>query len=263
MRRRFFVERFENGSAVLRGESARHLERVLRAQTGQLYELSDGEAVWLAKIKDIGRDNIEFALLQSLPVGDAPLKITLLLAVVKFDHFEWAIEKATELGVDELIPLAAQRSEKRLVDACVKRAARWERILVESSQQSRRSGIPELRAAVPTLEAFSAANHDVRLLLSERPDARPMRDLLEPAAALAAGKRTKLAIAIGPEGGWTDGEFDAGSNCGFSEAAIGSNILRTETAVCAALAAAQYAFGAFRRGDVLEDLHSESSEERT
>jgi 16S rRNA (uracil1498-N3)-methyltransferase len=279
MRRRFFVDKFQNGGAVLHGEAAHHLSRVLRAEPGQLYELSDGEAVWLARTQDIGRDSVEFALIERVPVLLPTLHITLLLAIVKFDRFEWAIEKATELGADEIVPLAAERSEKGLVAASAKRAARWKKILVESAQQSRRLRVPVLHDAATPGETFRTDNSQLRLLLSERAGAKPMRELLEPASpsgqnSAGAGSTftlnasseawsppepgagstwsppkdvVKLAIAIGPEGGWTGAEFTVAAESGFAEAALGINILRTETAVCAALAAAQYAFGAFRQ----------------
>jgi 16S rRNA (uracil1498-N3)-methyltransferase len=263
MRRRFFVDRFENGSAVLRGEAAHHLGRVLRAESGQIYELSDGETVWLARTVSVGRDEIQFSLIERLPVHPAAVRITLLLAVVKFDRFEWAIEKATELGADEIVPLAADRSEKGLLAAAAKRAERWGRILTESAQQARRLRVPVLREAAKPGEAFREAGAQVRLILSERPGACPMRDLLGPAAAaVRGGESTSVTIAIGPEGGWTDAEFSAGTSAGFAEAALGTNILRTETAVCAALAAVQYAFGAFRTPGDLDASPAEAREEK-
>jgi len=261
MRRRFFIERFEDGAAVLRGEGAHHLARVLRAQPGQLYELSDGQSVWLARTEEIGRDAVEFTLVECLPVLVPALQITLLLAIVKFDRFEWAIEKATELGADEIVPLAAERSEKGLVAASAKRAERWEKILLESAQQSRRLRVPVLHDAARPKEAFRAANSRVRILLSERVGAKPMRELLKPESFPPQnGEPVNLAIAIGPEGGWTDAEFAAAAGSGFAEAALGTNILRTETAVCAALAAAQYAFGAIRHADALENARSKGRE---
>jgi 16S rRNA (uracil1498-N3)-methyltransferase len=261
MRRRFFVERFEGAAAALHGEAAHHLARVLRAEPGQIYELSDGETVWLARTKDVGRDTVEFALIERLPVLLPPLHITLLLAIVKFDRFEWAIEKAAELGADEIVPLAAERSEKGLVVASAKRAARWKKILLESAQQSRRLRVPVLHDAAKPRDAFRTEKSQVRLLLSERAGAKPMRELLEPSPS--GGPETdaaNLAIAIGPEGGWTDAEFIVASEYGFAEAALGINILRTETAVCAALAAAQYASGAFRRTDELESARRKGGE---
>src|SRR5215472_5774695 len=247
MRRRFFVEEFLSGSAFLRGEAAHHLGRVLRAEAGQLYELSDGESVWLARTERVGKNEVEFSLVERLPVPIAPVRIELLLAIVKFDRLEWALEKATELGADEVVPLAAERSEKGLLAAAAKRAERWKRILAESAQQARRLRIPALQSVSKPRDAFCASRAEIRLLLSERSGASPMRELLEPpTTAPSKNGAARVAIAIGPEGGWTEAEFAAAGAAGFAEAALGANILRTETAVCAALAAVQYVFGAFR-----------------
>ena len=248
MRRRFFVEKFEEGSATLRGETAHHLGRVLRAETGQLYELSDGQCVWLARTESVGREEVQFILVEPLPAPVAPVRIELLLAIVKFDRFEWALEKATELGAEEIAPLATDRSEKGLIAAAGKRAERWRRILAESAQQARRLRIPSLNDTAKTREAFRASGASLKLLLSERAGARPLREVLDPVALAPRDDDTaRVAVAIGPEGGWTDTEFESAGVCGFVEAALGANILRTETAVCAALAAVQYAFAAVQK----------------
>src|SRR5580693_5357238 len=120
MRRRFFVEQFEGDRAVMEGEAAHHLGRVLRAQIGQVYELSDGQRACLARIEEVKRDRVEFALVEELPVYRPAFQTTLLISVVKFDSFEWAMEKATELGVGRIVPLAAARSEKALLSAAPK-----------------------------------------------------------------------------------------------------------------------------------------------
>src|SRR5207245_11761565 len=128
LRRRFFVDAFAGGSARLTGDAAHHLGGVLRAEPGQIYELSDGSSVFLARIERVSSDRIDFGLLEELPVPSATLEIFILLAIVKFDCFDWALDKATELGVDAIVPLAAERSEKALVSAAAKRAARWRKI---------------------------------------------------------------------------------------------------------------------------------------
>lgn len=249
MRRRFFVEAFDKASAVLRGEAAHHLGRVLRAETGQLYELSDGHCVWLARTEGVGRDEVRFSLVQPLPAPAAPVRIELLLAIVKFDRFEWALEKATELGAEEIAPLSAERSEKGLIAAAEKRADRWKRILAESAQQARRLRIPALRDTAMPRDAFRDSPAPLKLMLSERAGARPLREVLEPVAlAQPVADAVRVTIAIGPEGGWTEAEFASAAAGGFVETALGANILRSETAVCAGLAAVQYAFGAFRDG---------------
>jgi 16S rRNA (uracil1498-N3)-methyltransferase len=107
--------------------------------------------------------------------------------------------------------------------------------------------VPGLRDAAKPRDAFRASSAPLKLLLSERAGARPLRELLEPAALAPRDKGVaQVSIAIGPEGGWTDAEFAAATECGFTEVGLGANIMRTETAVCAALAAVQYAFGTFR-----------------
>jgi len=219
----------------MEGEAAHHLGRVLRAQIGQLYELSDGEQVWLGRIESVGRDRLQFALVEELPAVHPGVDLTLLLAVVKFDAFEWAIEKATELGVSTIVPLAAERSEKALLAAAAKRAERWKKILLEASQQSRRVRVPVLGELVRPESAFASRRDGLRVMLSERADASPLRKVLQ-------GQRaTKATLAIGPEGGWTDAEFAAAQSGGFLEASLGRLILRTETAVIAALASLNYA----------------------
>jgi 16S rRNA (uracil1498-N3)-methyltransferase len=237
VRRRFFVQQFEGTTAAMEGDAAHHLGRVLRAQPGQLYELSDGQRVWLARIENVTRDLVSFALLEQLESSAPTLDITLLLAIVKFDAFEWALEKATELGVANIVPLAAARSEKGLLAATPKRSERWRKILMESSQQSRRVRLPLLAELERPESAFARQHDSLRILLSERSDAPLLRE------AIGEQHASKAALAIGPEGGWTDAEFASAKSADFLEASLGKNILRTETAVIAALASLTYALG--------------------
>jgi 16S rRNA (uracil1498-N3)-methyltransferase len=237
LRRRFFVSHFDGLTAVMGGEAAHHLGRVLRAQEGQLYELSDGQNVWLARIDKADRNRVEFVLVEELLAHKAALNVTLLLAVVKFDAFEWAIEKATELGVSSIVPLAAARSDKGLLAAAEKRSERWRKILLEASQQSRRVDAPNLALATKPEAAFRSITTGVRLILSELPTAQPLRTVLSHNTSGVSA----ATMAIGPEGGWTDAEFAAARALQFQEASLGKLILRTETAVTAALASINYA----------------------
>jgi 16S rRNA (uracil1498-N3)-methyltransferase len=237
VRRRFFVDEFVGGRAVMAGETAHHLGRVLRAEPGQLYELSDGKRVWLARIEEVQRDRVEFSLAEELASGEPLFQTELLLSIVKFDAFEFALEKATELGVSRIVPLVAARSEKSLLAAAPKRAERWKKILLEASQQSRRLGIPELAPLTKLEAALSSHSGRLKILLSERPEAPSLRGILEGQNAAAA------VLAIGPEGGWADAELQRAETHGFREASLGRLILRAETAVIAALASLNYALG--------------------
>src|SRR5260370_1025972 len=193
MRRRFFVEQFAGNSAVMEGDTAHHLGRVLRAQQGQLYELSDGQRVCLARIEKVSRDRVDFALLEEIPAYQPRVEVTLLLAVVKFDAFEWAIEKATELGVSTIVPLAASRSEKALLASAGKRAERWKKILAEASQQSRRLRVPTLENLPRPAEALPAGR---RRAAAFRSPSTPKRDPLK----LRCHQGIRLALSAVREG---------------------------------------------------------------
>src|SRR5579862_1015685 len=143
-RRRFFVDRVRNGQAEITGENAHHLTRVLRVEAGQRFEITDNERAWLAVVdtarKDLVRFHVEEEII-SAPEGPA---VTLYLALIKFERFEWAVEKATELGVTRIVPIEANRSERGLFAGAHKRVERWRRIAREASEQSRRLRAPEI-----------------------------------------------------------------------------------------------------------------------
>jgi 16S rRNA (uracil1498-N3)-methyltransferase len=230
MRRRFFVPAIHSGAAELRGEDARHLARVLRAEPGQLYEISDNQSVWLAEISEAHGDRVVFRVRESLPTPELPVRITLCAALVKFDRFEWMVEKATELGVERIQPFEAARSEKGLFEASRKRTERWVKIGRESSQQSRRVRVPEILPALRFAATLGTAA-DQRYFLDEGealPFLRALPDNRAPAA--------QVAVLIGPEGGWTESERQAAVAAGWRAVSLGPLILRAETATAAVLA---------------------------
>jgi 16S rRNA (uracil1498-N3)-methyltransferase len=240
VRRRFFVERFADGRAVLCGDAALHLARVLRAEPGQLYELTDGAELWLGRIDRVSRGEVNFSLIEQFPAAKPGLDIQLLLAVIKFDRLEWCLEKASELGAAGIVLVAAQRSDKGLLQAAAKRSARWQKILTESAQQSRRLRPASLAAPRPSAEAFAGAAPGLKILLSEKDGAPKLSQVISQARE---PHPSSVTIAIGPEGGWTEEEIVAAKESGFLDASLGAGILRTETAVIAALANIQYALG--------------------
>jgi len=171
--------------------------------------LSDGTKVWLGRIDTVTRETVEFSLLEEIAAHQPSLETTLLLSVVKFDSFEWALEKATELGVSRIVPLAAARSEKALLAAAEKRSERWRKLLHEAAQQSRRVQLPFLESLAKPEAAFAEFNQGVRIFLSEAAEAKPLREVLRNQAAKSA------VLAIGPEGGWTDAESPPRGRHGF------------------------------------------------
>jgi 16S rRNA (uracil1498-N3)-methyltransferase len=234
-RRLFYVEQIRDGEASIEGDTAKHLRKVLRAEEGQKYEISDGNALFLAEISAFGKQRVEFRLLEKLERDGPPARLRLYAALVKFDHFEWMIEKATELGVERITPVVAFRSDYGLDRAAVKRRERWLRIAAEAGQQSRRVAPPRVDEAVE----FDAALTDsapARIFLDEDRGAPPVLDALP-------GPLTEASVLVGPEGGWDPRERAAALEAGWTSVSLGPMILRAETAALAALGVVMAAAG--------------------
>jgi 16S rRNA (uracil1498-N3)-methyltransferase len=229
-RRRFFVDAIRGGTAELRGEDARHLTRVLRVEPGQQFEISDQTGAWLAEITEARGDRVVFRVVEPVEAAELPVRIALYTALVKFDRFEWMVEKATELGVASIHPFEAARSEKGLIEASHKRLERWQRIAREASQQSRRLRAPEIAPALKW-QAAVAEPSGQRYFLDESGGPPLIRAL--PAERLP---HAEAALMIGPEGGWTEPERQSATAAGWRAASLGPQVLRAETAALAAAA---------------------------
>ncbi len=231
-RRRFFVDAVQHGRAELSGEAAEHLRRVLRVQTGQHFELSDNQAVYLAEVEAFRKGVVSFRILEQIAAEVPPARLTLAVSLIKFDRFEWIVEKATELGAERIVPVATERSEKGLEEAAVRRIGRWRKIALESSQQSRRAHVPEIAACLRLPEVLTAPA-DCRLFLDEAAGAPPVLSVL-PERRLPSDT---VNLLVGPEGGWTQAERSSAVALGWQPVSMGPLILRAETAALAALAA--------------------------
>ncbi len=231
-RRRFIADTWTDRSATLTGDQADHLARVLRAQPGQIFDIVANGFVHRAEITAVRPGDapiVEFTLHEELE-SDTSLPLHLLLAIFKFDHYEWGIEKATELGVARITPILARRTEKHLAQAAAKRVERWRRIALEASKQSRRSSVPEIADPATLKAALTAETSTTRILLSEIEQSTPL------AQALSANPSAAVALAIGPEGGWTPEELQLFTDHAWRSVTLGPRILRAETAAIAATA---------------------------
>ena len=233
-RRRWIADSWDDTTAKLTGAQATHLARVLRAQTGMQFDIVAGNRVRRGSIVEISDLIIEFTLGEEID-ADPALPVTLLLSIFKFDRLEWAIEKATELGVERIVPVIARRTEKHLAQAAAARVERWRRIAREAAQQSRRSDTVEISDPMQMKEAIREEPEAIRLLLAESERTTMLRDALTAAEANPDGSMKRVRLAIGPEGGWTPEEETLFADEGWKPVSLGPRILRAETAAIAAV----------------------------
>src|SRR3981081_2833462 len=232
-RRRWIADEVSGNRAARTGAHADHLIRILRARVGQEFDIATGPAVRRGRIAAIANERVEFDLGEELPSAGIA-KITLALAVFKFDRMEWAIEKCTELGVLRIVPVIARRTDAHLAAASEKRVERWRRLALQASEQSRRAGPPEIAAPLKLSEA-TALPGGLRIVLAES-EHQPLRDVLEADVLKSHSAESHVTLAIGPEGGWADDELELFQVAEWVSASLGSTILRAETAAIAATA---------------------------
>jgi 16S rRNA (uracil1498-N3)-methyltransferase len=228
-RRRWIADRVEGGRAWLLGPNANHLFRVLRVKVGQEFDVAADGVLRSAKVIFASHDQVEFKLGAEVESASLP-KITVYLSIFKFDRMEWALEKLTELGVARVVPMIAQRTEEHLAKAAARRVERWRKIAREASQQARRVAPPEIADPVALKKAV-LEEQGSRIVLAETEDQASLR-------AVLAECPLPLALAFGPEGGWSQSELALFNAGGWKPASLGHTILRAETAAIAAVAVA-------------------------
>jgi 16S rRNA (uracil1498-N3)-methyltransferase len=228
-RRRWIADRVEGDRAFLLGPNANHLFRVLRVKIGQEFDVAADGVLRSAKVVFASHDQVEFELGAQVESAALP-QITVYLSIFKFDRLEWALEKLTELGVSHVVPMIAQRTEEHLAKAAAKRVERWRKIAREASQQARRIAPPEIAEPLALKKAIASVEGS-RIVLSEVEETVSLKAALN-------GCKTPLALAFGPEGGWTETELELFKAAGWRPASLGHTILRAETAAIAAVAVA-------------------------
>ena len=240
--RRFFIppELICEKETRLPDTEARHLRNALRIREGETVEIIDGEGGSWHGTVEFRRGEVFVCELAKTPLVSQPpaARLSLALALIKPARFEWALEKATELGVYEFIPLYTARGEIRISGEKISgRLARWERITKEASKQCRRVDVPRVRNPMEFREFLNSEEYSAqkKILFHEKSDNRWLPDQAE----ISGG----TIICIGPEGGWTEDEIGIAEISGCGVYSLGPRILRSETAAIAAVSVFQFNSG--------------------
>jgi 16S rRNA (uracil1498-N3)-methyltransferase len=239
MSERFFVATPITGpQAELTGDEARHLAGVMRAKVGDEVVLFDNSgAEFTARVAAIQKHAVQLAILQRHELSrELPFILTLAVALPKGDRQKWLVEKATELGVTQIVPLITERGVAQPVEAALERLRRS---VIEASKQCGRNRLMDVVAAVRASEFFAAApgsfkDGPANRLICE-PCGPPLREM--------GFTRQDLIAAVGPEGGFSPAELAAAHSAGWQAVSLGARILRVETAAAAMAAWASIAAG--------------------
>ena len=228
MSERFFlVQPPAAGRAVLVGDEARHLARVLRARVGDAVTVFAGNGVeWPARVTAIGRD--EVAVEVGPPRADPPAAgppLTLAVALPKGERQKWLVEKLTELGVARLVPLVTERG---VAEATPATAARLLRTVIEACKQCGRNTLLDIGRPATPADLLATLPAAAQAILAD-----PHGDPLEPDDGRPA---SALVAFVGPEGGFTDDERAAAIAAGCRPVSLGRHVLRVETAAIAVAA---------------------------
>ena len=226
MSERFFITTQPAGDrAVLEGDEARHLTRVLRAKVGDMVSLFDGRGrEWPARVASLGRDRVELDTTEPT-VDPVPVAIPLTLAVAlpKGDRQKWMVEKLTELGAARLVPLETTRG---VAEATASAQARLERVVIEACKQCGRNTLMEIAAGHPLKRLLAEVPAGACVVIAH-PDGTPLDVAAIPTTA------TEIIALVGPEGGFTDEELGSADRAGVIRISLGPHILRVETAAIA------------------------------
>jgi 16S rRNA (uracil1498-N3)-methyltransferase len=224
MSERFFLSMPpRDGRAVLVGDEARHLARVMRCTVGDEVVVFDGSGTsWRARVASIGRDDVMLDMGEAVTASRLTrVPLTLAVALPKGERQKWLVEKLTELGVERLVPLATTRGVAEATPAAVERLSRG---VIEACKQCGRDGLMQIGGPKGVAEVVGDAGSGAVLLVADR-DGAPLQEIA------TAGN---LVVAlVGPEGGFTAEELATVEAAGGRRVSLGPHVLRVETAAIA------------------------------
>jgi 16S rRNA (uracil1498-N3)-methyltransferase len=236
-------ECIDQQTIVVTGDVLVHLRDSLRITVGETLWLNNGQgAKFRVAITDVSKRAVTARILET--IQEPPCQTPCLIlgqSLLKGEKMDWVIQKATELGVSEIVPIESQHSVVQLkADRVDHQLARWQRIALEAAQQSEQWHIPTV-ATPQSLSALLAnlATGMLTLMLAERRDGRSLQTVNLPQDATGS-----ILVLIGPEGGWSQEEAQIAEQVGIQPITLGQHILRAETAAIAAISILQSRLGA-------------------
>ena len=240
----FYIPRLDDDAAriLLEGDEHRHLARSARVRAGETVRLFDGEGRRvLARVEAVGRDGTVLTVLERDEPEAAGLRLVLAQALLPGKKMEFILEKSAEIGIAGFAPVETARSLRMPAGSPGRKTERWVRIAREATKQSKGTRVTAVEPPRRLKDWLAAPGEGRRIFLSER-GGTPLRDILSAPAKGGGPLPAAAVVAVGPTGGWTDGEERDLRAAGFQAASLGRRILKSETAALAAVAIIAHAW---------------------
>lgn len=241
----FFIKskNIEDKNIILTEKSdIKHIVEVLRSKVGdELLFIDEQQILYATRIVEVSRNHLKAEILkQEKSIRSLSTDITLIQSVLKASAQDFVIQKATELGVKKIIPMISKYTVVKFDNEKdkQKKVERWEKIAFESCKQCERSKMPEIEQ-VKTFKEVALMDFDIKIACVERSSKMSFKDFLR---AQKYQEGQKIAVFIGPEGGWSDSEIEFFNANNIAGVSLGNMILRAETAVIAALSGIVYEY---------------------
>lgn len=237
---RFFIQKakLNKPTVLLSGEEHHHLHSVVRIKSGEHVWLFDEQGTeYLACVIYTGRDNTRLSLINRRERKEHPVKVTLAPSLLKSGRFEFLLQKATEIGVDRLIPVITARAIVKIEAKIERKLERWQRIIREAAKQSGNTEVPKIMIPKPLREVLAQDKDDLKIFLNERGGVY-LKEILfgdRSPRKLEKSHPSSVRVLIGPEGGWTEQEEHAILDHGYKAISLGEQTLRSETAAISCL----------------------------
>ncbi len=242
---RFFVpsEQISDNNITITGSDVNHIKNVLRMKVGDKIEVFDSSgSEYKAIIKEINTERVLCRIAESRQQkAERRINVTLAQCLPKAKKMDFIIQKATELGVDSIIPVISERSIPKIEDKADKKISHWQKTAKEAAEQSGRTDIPGIKPLIKFEDLIKTVkNYSIALLPWEGEKNTTLKKSLN---SILLPPLPQILILIGPEGGFSQEEVDLAKKAGFQSMTLGKRILRTETAGIVMLAQLSYELG--------------------
>jgi 16S rRNA (uracil1498-N3)-methyltransferase len=234
----FYVLRLNPGGSrvTLEGAEHRHLARAARVKEGdQVWLFDGGGSRVLARVESVKKDRTVVQILERADAEASGVRLVLAQGLLQAKKMEFILQKASEIGISDFIPLETARSLKASVEREGRKAERWARIAREATKQSKGRAAPAVHPAERLKDLLARPGEGLRLFLSEN-GGKPLKGFLLEAESRGGPPAPAVTLFVGPEGGWAEAEERAFREAGCEAASLGRRILKAETAAIAGVA---------------------------